>query len=114
MFKIFKYIGYAFQAKRGLENPGELVSDISFGPVQLFFILSFIALGLITVLVGFLGIHFDSIIFLILSFLFLMVLIIDIWIYRRVKRFFTSLGKRVVDVSQSVYKKTTSKISHLE
>ena len=39
MFNIFKYIGYAFKAKQGINAPDELLADTSFGLVEGFFIL---------------------------------------------------------------------------
>ena len=103
---IFKYIGYALHAKRGIERPDEFIADISFAPLETFFIVSFIILGLITLGLGFLAFLYASNILLIFALLFLTVLSIDIFFYIKIRRAFIGMGKKV----QSFSKKKMSKL----
>ena len=103
---IFKYIGYAFHAKRGIEHPDEFIADISFAPLETFFIVSFIILGLITLGLGFLAFWYVSNALLVFALLFLLVLSVDIFLYVKIRRAFIRMGKQV----QSFSKKKITKL----
>lgn len=111
---MFKIITYVFQVKKGIEKPDEFVTDVSFSLLQGFFVASFIILVLITVLLGFLGVHFDSSFLKIFATLFLIVLGIDVVVYIKVKKVFSHLSKKVVDYGKKTYQKQQSRIIDVE
>ncbi len=106
---IIKYISYAFKTKKGIQHTDELMTDISFGPVESFFILSFIFLGIITAGLGFTAFYFSSKIILFFAIMFLFVLSLDIWIFIKIKKFFISVNKKIVHYSQKKYKQFQTK-----
>ena len=101
---MFKYIGYAFKTKKGIDRTNEFVTDVSFGPLEGIFIISFIILGIVTLGLGFLSFFYLSNLALFFFILFLLILVFDIWIFIKVKRFFSKLSKKTVDFSQKKYK----------
>ena len=90
---IFKYIGYAFQAKKGISHTDEFVQDVSFGPFETVFIISFVILGIITLGLGFLAFYYVNNIAFIFFMLFLLVLSVDIFIFIKVRNFFKKISK---------------------
>jgi len=102
---MFKFIYYALLAKRAKENPEELLADFSFGPIEGFFIISFVILGIISLGLGFLAFSYGSKITLFFAILFLAILSIDIYIFLKVKRFFLNLTQQAVSFSQKKYQK---------
>ncbi|MFT6829603.1 MAG: hypothetical protein ACJAV6_000434 [Candidatus Paceibacteria bacterium] len=95
MFTIFKYIGYALTAKKGFNKPEELVADTSFGLVEGFFIISFIILGLLGGGALFLGFSYGYLFFKIFGIILIIILCIDIMIFRAVKSFIESISTKV-------------------
>ncbi len=108
MYNIIKIIDYSFKAKKGINNTSELATDISFGPLEGLFIISFILFGIIVLGLGFVAFHFISNIALFFAILFLAVLVFDIWLFVNVKLFFKKLSKNVVDLSKRKYKSIKS------
>lgn len=105
MLNIFKYTNYALKAKKGINHSDEFIQDVSFSPIESFFILSFIILGLITLGLGFLAFYYTSNIALFFAILFLTVLSVDIWVFIKVKKFFARMSANIVNYSKKKYKK---------
>ncbi len=105
MLNIFKYMDYAMKAKQGYNAPDELLAETSFGLIEGFFITSFIVLGLISGGLLYAGFSLGYLLLKIFGFLFLAVLIIDISIYRIVKR-------AVKNISRKVTKKVEEQINN--
>ncbi len=97
MFNIFKYIGYAFMAKQGMNAPEELLADTSFGLIEGFFIISFIILGLLTGISLFVGFSYGYLFFKIFGIILLVILAIDIFVYRKIKKFVTKISTKVTN-----------------
>ena len=97
MFNIVKYIGYAFKAKQGMNAPQDLLADTSFGLVEGFFILSFIALGIVGIGSVFVGFNYGYGFFKVFGIIMLLILILDIIIYRKVKKFIQKMSNQVTD-----------------
>lgn len=95
MLNIFKYIGYALSSKKGINKPEELVADTSFGLIEGFFILSFVILGLLGIGSLFLGFNYGYIFFKIFGIIMIIILFIDIIIFRAVKKFVGKLSTHV-------------------
>lgn len=85
------------KAKQGVNAPDELLADTSFGLIEGFFIISFIVLGVLTGGSLFLGFYYGYIFFKIFGFILLAVLVIDISIYRVVKRAVSSLSSKITN-----------------
>ena len=56
---MFRYIKFIFDAKKGIEKPDELTTDLSFGLVEGFFILGLVISGLVAIASGFFGFRFE-------------------------------------------------------
>ena len=111
---MLKTIVYIFQAKKGMDHPDELVSDVSFGLLGSFFVASFVILGILTGILCFVGFYFDLGFFKVFGVLFGMVLGIDIIVYTKVKKYFKRTSKRVVDYSKNEYQKQKSNVIDIE
>jgi hypothetical protein len=83
------------KAKQGYTAPDELIADTSFGIIEGFFILSFIILGILAGGSLFVGFSYGYVFFKIFGFILTIILIIDISVYRTVKRFVTKISKQV-------------------
>lgn len=105
MFKIFTYIDYALKVKQGVERPDELLSETGFGFIELYFYLSFAVLALVAGILGFLAYRYSSVGAGIFSFLFVLVLIFDIWIFNKLKSFFDRASKKIVEVGKEAFRK---------
>lgn len=105
MFTIFKYIDYAMKAKQGYEAPNELLAETTFAPIEWFFILSFIILGLLSGGSLFVGFYFGYLFFKIIGFILLFILCIDIIIFRFIKKTIENISQKVTSTVQSEYKK---------
>lgn len=101
MFTIFKYIDYAMKAKQGYSAPDELLADTSFGVVEGFFILSFIILGLLAGGSLFVGFSYGYVFFKVFGIILTLVLIVDIVIFRMVKRFIGTISKQVTNAAKN-------------
>lgn len=108
MLNIFKYITYAFKTKKGIEHTDEFIKDVSFGPIEAFFILSFIILGILGFGLGFLAFYYDSGLALFFAIMFLSTLSFDVWIFIKVKKFFTKMSKNMFNYTKQKYKKINS------
>lgn len=95
--KIFTIIDYALKTKQGYEAPDELMGETSFAFIEGFFILSFVILGILSLSLLFIAFFYNSYLALFFGFLFIMVLSVDIWIFKKVKKFVMSTSKKVVD-----------------
>lgn len=105
---IFKAIDYIFKARKGVKDTSGLVADISFGPLEGLFIISFIIFGFITLGLGFVAFRFESNTALIFSILFLLALIFDIWMFKKIKLFLEKVSNRAVDYSRKKYRSIKS------
>ena len=101
MFNIFKYIGYAFKAKQGINAPDELLADTSFGLVEGFFILSFIVLGIIGGGSVFIGLTYGYLFFKVFGIILLLILCVDIAIYRKIKKFVGRISRKVTSQARN-------------
>ncbi len=102
MIKIFKYIRYFFQAKKGMNKPDELMTDLSFGIVEGFFVMSLLILGLLAGLAGFLGFYYDSGLLKFFMVLFVLVFIGDLVLLRVLKR---GVGRIMKNMTSEVHKR---------
>lgn len=93
------------KAKQGYEAPDELIAETAFGPIEGFFILSFIIIGILTGGSLFVGFYYSLLFFKIIGFLFLGILIVDIIIFNFVKNIFTKISQ---NVTKSVREYTTT------
>jgi F0F1-type ATP synthase assembly protein I len=102
---IFKYIDLARKAKQGYEQPNELLTDLSFGIVEGYFVASMIILSVVTGVSLWLGFFKDIIFFQIIFFLFLILLIGSIILFRIIKRTVARISKKVTDNVQGQLKR---------
>ncbi|MCD5389919.1 MAG: hypothetical protein LR005_00805 [Candidatus Pacebacteria bacterium] len=108
MLNIFKYINYALKTKKGIHHTDELVTDVSFGPLEAIFIISFIILGFLVLGLGFLAFYYVSNIAFFFALMFFVALSIDIWIFIKVKKFFAKMSEKFVNYSKEKYKEFNS------
>ncbi|MCA9353165.1 hypothetical protein KC901_03200 [Patescibacteria group bacterium] len=92
MFQIFKYIGYALKVKQGVHAPEELLADTSFSIVEGFFVTSFVVFGTLAGGSLFLGFYYGYLFFKIVGILLSFILIVDIMMFRSVKRFVRNIS----------------------
>lgn len=104
MLNIFKYIDYVMKAKQGVNAPNELLADTSFGLIEGFFIISFIALGILSGGSLFIGFSYGYLFFKIFGFILLIILFFDILIFRFLKKTVSSISKKVTHSVQSKIK----------
>jgi F0F1-type ATP synthase assembly protein I len=102
---ILKYIDLARKAKQGYEQPNELLTDLSFGIVEGYFVASMIILSVVTGVSLWLGFFKDIIFFQIIFFLFLILLIGSIILFRIIKRTVARISKKVTDNVQGQLKR---------
>jgi hypothetical protein len=97
MINIFKLIGYGMKAKQGYSEPDDLLADSSFGIVEGFFILSFVILGLISGILLYFGFSYGYSLMTFFGFLFLLMLFVDIAIYRIIKKAVQRISTKVTN-----------------
>ncbi len=97
MFGFFKYIDYALKARQGYNAPDELLADTSFGFIEGFFVISFIALGVLSGGSLFVGFHYGYLFFKIFGFILLVILVFDIILFRFLKKITEKLSKQITD-----------------
>lgn len=105
MFIILKYIDYAMKVKQGYEAPNELIAETTFAPIESFFVISFIVLGLLSGGSLFVGFYFGYLFFKIIGFILLFILLINIIIFRFIKKTIENISQKVTNNIQSQYKK---------
>lgn len=108
MFTFLKYIDYAMKAKQGYEEPDGFLAETAFAPIEGFFILSFIILGVLSGGSLFVGFFYQFLFFRVIGIIFLMILVGDIFLFITVKRIINRFSKKVVNkVKQRIhYNKT--------
>jgi hypothetical protein len=104
---IFKVIDYTMKTKQGIEHPDELMSELSFGFIEGYFITSFIILGLLTGASFWFGFISDVIFFKITFWFFLLLLIASIGIFIILKRLVGKISKKVSDTVTTRIKRRT-------
>lgn len=115
MLNIFKYINYARKARQGYNKPEELIAETSFAPVEGIFILSFIALGIISGISLYVGFYYSYFFFKFIGIVFLLFLIGDIIIYSFVKRVVSSISSKLTNrVRGSIKRKNTIEVEAID
>jgi ABC-type dipeptide/oligopeptide/nickel transport system permease subunit len=56
---MFRYVKFIVDAKKGIEKPDELATDLSFGFVEGFFLLGIITSAVLAIAAGYFGFRFD-------------------------------------------------------
>lgn len=95
MVKLFTFLGYLTQAKKAYEKPQELLSDISFGIIQGYFIISFIVFTLFSGLSIWFGFFKGILFFQFTSVVFVMALVTSIVVYLKLKRFVEIISNNI-------------------
>jgi len=90
MFNFLKVLYIFSSLRKGREGRSEILEDVSFSFIENIFFISFFVVGLITGALAYLAYIQQSNIALFFAFLLFIVLIFDISLYLRIKRFFRS------------------------
>lgn len=83
------------KAKQGYEAPDELLAETSFGPIEGFFISSFVILFLLLGGSFFIGFYYSLLFFKIIGFVLLLILVFDIFLFITIKKIFIRLSKKI-------------------
>lgn len=92
---IFTLIDYGMKAKQGYDTPDEFIAETSFAFVESFFTTSFIILSIISGALLFFGFKFGYNLMILFGVLFLIILIVDIMIYRFTKKTLQNISTQV-------------------
>ena len=109
MFRFLRIIQAYFLIKKGKKGREELTRDLSFGPIEDIFFVSFFVLGLLIGGLFYLSYVKESSIALFFAVLLILAILIDVWIYVAIKRLVTRATKNVVDFTENRTRKLFSR-----
>jgi Flp pilus assembly protein TadB len=98
---IFRVINYGMKAKQGYNAPDEVIADTSFSFIEGFFIVSFIILGILSSGLLYFGIALGYNLMVIAGILFLIILIVDILVYRFIKKIIQNISTKITMAMRS-------------
>ncbi len=113
MFRFLRIIQAYFLIKKGKKGREELTRDLSFGPIEDIFFMSFFVLALLIGGLLYLSYVKMSSIALFFAILLILAILVDVWIYIAIKRFVTRVTKNVVDFTETKTKRLFSGLSRV-
>lgn len=110
MFGIFKVIGYLLNIKKGIEKPDELLFETAAGLVGVYFTISFIILGVLTLVSGIFGFSKDIMALKILMVAFIISIIITLLIFMWLRKMIRRASEKIDSYAQPYTKKVQEKL----
>ena len=111
MFRFLRIIHAFFLIKKGKKGREELTQDLSFGPIEDIFFVSFFILGLLIGGLFYLSYVNESSIALFFAILLILAVIVDIWIYLAIKHFVTGATKKALNFTENRAQRFFSRFS---
>ena len=111
MFRFLRIIHAFFLIRKGKKGREEFTQDLSFGPIEDIFFVSFFVLGLLIGGLFYLSYVNESSIALFFAVLLLLAVIVDIWIYLAIKNFVTGTTKKALNFTENRVQRFFSRFS---